>query len=122
ERARWRSVQDHQRSPGHQAWRYPAQVFTGRIPAVLQRSAWRHERGGSPSAPGQRGARIQAKPSAPPRCDPRHYRLVAGTGPPGPFLRQHVSLDVRYIESWSILLDLKIILRTIGVVFSGTGS
>jgi lipopolysaccharide/colanic/teichoic acid biosynthesis glycosyltransferase len=33
-----------------------------------------------------------------------------------------VSLDVRYIESWSILLDLKIILRTIGVVFSGTGS
>jgi exopolysaccharide biosynthesis polyprenyl glycosylphosphotransferase len=39
-----------------------------------------------------------------------------------PSFDSYVSLDVRYIESWSILLDLKIILRTIGVVFSGTGS
>jgi len=29
---------------------------------------------------------------------------------------------VTYIENWSIWLDLKIIARTIGVVFSGTGS
>jgi exopolysaccharide biosynthesis polyprenyl glycosylphosphotransferase len=39
-----------------------------------------------------------------------------------PSFDSYVSLDVRYIESWSIMLDLKIILRTIGVVFSGTGS
>jgi lipopolysaccharide/colanic/teichoic acid biosynthesis glycosyltransferase len=29
---------------------------------------------------------------------------------------------VTYIEKWSLWLDIKIIIRTIGVVFSGTGS
>jgi len=29
---------------------------------------------------------------------------------------------VAYIENWSVWLDLKIIVRTIGVVFSGTGT
>jgi lipopolysaccharide/colanic/teichoic acid biosynthesis glycosyltransferase len=29
---------------------------------------------------------------------------------------------VTYIENWSVWLDMKIILRTIGVVISGTGS
>jgi lipopolysaccharide/colanic/teichoic acid biosynthesis glycosyltransferase len=33
-----------------------------------------------------------------------------------------ISLDVTYIENWSIWLDLKIIGRTIGVVLAGTGS
>lgn len=39
-----------------------------------------------------------------------------------PSFDSYVSLDMTYIESWSIWLDLKIIIRTIGVVFSGTGS
>lgn len=39
-----------------------------------------------------------------------------------PSFDSYVSLDVAYIENWNVLLDLKIILRTIGVVFSGTGS
>ena len=39
-----------------------------------------------------------------------------------PSFDSYVSLDVTYIENWSIWLDLKIIVRTIGVVFSGTGS
>jgi exopolysaccharide biosynthesis polyprenyl glycosylphosphotransferase len=39
-----------------------------------------------------------------------------------PSFDSYVSLDVSYIENWSILLDLKIILRTIGVVFAGTGT
>jgi len=39
-----------------------------------------------------------------------------------PSFDSYVSLDVAYIESWSVWLDLKIIVRTIGVVFSGTGS
>lgn len=34
----------------------------------------------------------------------------------------YVSLDVNYIENWSPWLDLKIILRTVGVVVAGTGS
>ncbi len=39
-----------------------------------------------------------------------------------PSFDSYISLDVAYIESWSIWLDLKIILRTIAVVFAGTGS
>jgi exopolysaccharide biosynthesis polyprenyl glycosylphosphotransferase len=39
-----------------------------------------------------------------------------------PSFASYVSLDVTYIDSWSIWLDFKIILRTIAVVFAGTGS
>ena len=39
-----------------------------------------------------------------------------------PSFDSYISLDVAYIESWSVWLDIKIILRTIGVVFKGTGS
>ncbi len=39
-----------------------------------------------------------------------------------PSFDSYVSLDVAYIEGWSIWLDLKIIVRTVGVVLSGTGS
>jgi len=39
-----------------------------------------------------------------------------------PSFASYVSLDVTYIDNWSLWLDFKIILRTIGVVFSGTGS
>jgi exopolysaccharide biosynthesis polyprenyl glycosylphosphotransferase len=39
-----------------------------------------------------------------------------------PSFDSYVYLDVTYIENWSLWLDIKIILRTIGVVFSGTGA
>jgi exopolysaccharide biosynthesis polyprenyl glycosylphosphotransferase len=39
-----------------------------------------------------------------------------------PSFDSYISLDVAYIENWSLWLDLKIILRTVGVVFAGTGS
>jgi len=39
-----------------------------------------------------------------------------------PSFDSYISLDVTYIENWSIWLDLVIILRTVGVVFAGTGS
>ena len=39
-----------------------------------------------------------------------------------PSFDNYISLDVAYIEGWSIWLDLKIIARTVGVVFAGTGS
>ncbi len=39
-----------------------------------------------------------------------------------PSFDSYISLDVTYIENWSLWLDLKIILRTIAVVFAGTGS
>jgi len=38
-----------------------------------------------------------------------------------PSFASYVSLDVTYIDNWSIWLDFNIILRTIGVVFAGTG-
>jgi len=39
-----------------------------------------------------------------------------------PSFDSYVSLDVTYIENWSLWLDIKIIVRTVGVVFSGTGT
>ena len=39
-----------------------------------------------------------------------------------PSFDNYVSLDVAYIDNWSLWLDLKIIFRTIAVVFAGTGS
>jgi exopolysaccharide biosynthesis polyprenyl glycosylphosphotransferase len=39
-----------------------------------------------------------------------------------PSFDSYISLDVTYIENWSIWLDFQIILRTIGVVFAGTGT
>ncbi|MDE3149641.1 MAG: sugar transferase [Acidobacteriota bacterium] len=39
-----------------------------------------------------------------------------------PSFDSYISLDVAYIDNWSIWLDLKIIVRTIGVVFAGTGT
>ena len=39
-----------------------------------------------------------------------------------PSFDSYISLDVTYIENWSIWLDINIIARTIGVVLSGTGS
>ena len=38
-----------------------------------------------------------------------------------PSFKRCVDLDVEYIESWSLSLDFKILCRTIGVVFQGTG-
>ncbi len=43
-------------------------------------------------------------------------------GRTNPSFNSYVSMDVTYIENWSIWLDMKIILRTIGVVLAGTGS
>jgi len=39
-----------------------------------------------------------------------------------PSFDSYISLDVAYIENWSIWLDMQIILRTIGAVFAGTGT
>jgi len=39
-----------------------------------------------------------------------------------PSFDNYISCDIAYINNWSIWLDLKIIVRTIGVVFAGTGS
>ena len=38
-----------------------------------------------------------------------------------PSFDSYISIDVAYIENWSLLLDLKIIARTVGVVLAGTG-
>ena len=39
-----------------------------------------------------------------------------------PSFASYVSLDVTYIDNWSIWLDFKIILRTLGVILAGTGT
>ncbi len=39
-----------------------------------------------------------------------------------PSFDSYISLDTAYVENWSFWLDLKILARTVSVVFSGTGS
>ncbi len=39
-----------------------------------------------------------------------------------PSFDSYISLDTAYVENWSFWLDLKILARTVAVVFSGTGS
>jgi exopolysaccharide biosynthesis polyprenyl glycosylphosphotransferase len=39
-----------------------------------------------------------------------------------PSFASYVSLDVTYIDNWSVWLDFKIIMKTVGVVFAGTGT
>jgi exopolysaccharide biosynthesis polyprenyl glycosylphosphotransferase len=39
-----------------------------------------------------------------------------------PSFDSYISLDTAYVENWSVWLDLKILLRTVHVVVSGTGS
>jgi exopolysaccharide biosynthesis polyprenyl glycosylphosphotransferase len=39
-----------------------------------------------------------------------------------PSFDSYVSLDVTYIENWSVWLDIQILLRTIAVVLAGTGT
>lgn len=43
-------------------------------------------------------------------------------GRQNPSFDSYVSLDMSYIENWSLWLDIKIMVRTVGVVLSGTGS
>ena len=39
-----------------------------------------------------------------------------------PSFDSYISLDTAYVENWSLWLDMKILVRTIGVVLSGTGT
>ncbi len=39
-----------------------------------------------------------------------------------PSFDSYISLDTEYVENWNLWLDIKILIRTVGVVFRGTGS
>jgi exopolysaccharide biosynthesis polyprenyl glycosylphosphotransferase len=39
-----------------------------------------------------------------------------------PSFESYISLDLTYVENWSVWLDIKIILRTIAVMFAGSGA
>jgi lipopolysaccharide/colanic/teichoic acid biosynthesis glycosyltransferase len=39
-----------------------------------------------------------------------------------PSFDAYISLDMAYVENWSLMLDMRILARTVGVVFSGTGT
>jgi exopolysaccharide biosynthesis polyprenyl glycosylphosphotransferase len=39
-----------------------------------------------------------------------------------PSFDSYISLDTAYVENWTLMLDLRIMARTIGVVFAGTGA
>jgi exopolysaccharide biosynthesis polyprenyl glycosylphosphotransferase len=76
-------------------------------------------------------------PRPPLACEVREYKLshlrrldvtpgITGLwqvqGRQDPSFDSYISLDVTYIENWSVWLDLKIIVRTVAVVFAGTGT
>jgi lipopolysaccharide/colanic/teichoic acid biosynthesis glycosyltransferase len=84
-----------------------------------------------------RGDMSLVGPRPPLACEVREYklshlrRLDVKPGMTGlwqvqarqdPSFDSYISLDVAYIENWNLWLDLKIIVRTIGVIFAGTGS
>ena len=78
---------------------------------------------GPASSGGLRGGAVRPIAPAPPRCTARNDGPVAGRGAPGPILQQlYISLDTAYIRNWNLWLDMKILVRTIGVVLSGTGA
>lgn len=39
-----------------------------------------------------------------------------------PSFDSYISLDTAYVENWNLMLDLRILARTVGVVFGGTGA
>lgn len=39
-----------------------------------------------------------------------------------PSFDSYISLDTAYVENWSLWMDIKILLRTVSVVFGGTGA
>jgi exopolysaccharide biosynthesis polyprenyl glycosylphosphotransferase len=39
-----------------------------------------------------------------------------------PSFDSYISLDTAYVENWNLMLDLRILARTVGVVLSGTGA
>jgi lipopolysaccharide/colanic/teichoic acid biosynthesis glycosyltransferase len=39
-----------------------------------------------------------------------------------PSFDSYISLDTAYVENWNLMMDLRILARTVGVVLSGTGS
>jgi lipopolysaccharide/colanic/teichoic acid biosynthesis glycosyltransferase len=39
-----------------------------------------------------------------------------------PSFDSYISMDTAYIENWSLWLDMKILIRTVTVVFAGTGA
>jgi exopolysaccharide biosynthesis polyprenyl glycosylphosphotransferase len=43
-------------------------------------------------------------------------------GRTSPHFKDYISLDLSYVQNWSFGLDLKLLLKTIAVVFAGTGS
>jgi lipopolysaccharide/colanic/teichoic acid biosynthesis glycosyltransferase len=51
----------------------------------------------------------------------RNHWTLAGASKAGPPFDRYISLDVAYIENWRLWLDIKIIIRAIGVLFA-TGS
>ena len=39
-----------------------------------------------------------------------------------PSFDSYISLDTAYVENWTFMMDVKILIRTISVVFTGTGT
>jgi hypothetical protein len=117
--ARRRALRARGRPSGHPGRETTAQVLPGRVAATGQRPAGQHVPGGAPppGAPAGDPARERARLAG--RVNPG----ITGLGPLGGrgdlSWEESARLDLRYVENWSLSLDLLSLEQTMRTVMSG---
>jgi len=81
----------------------------------------RHEPGRTTASAARRDRRVRHLASTAPEHEAGHHGAVAGGGPARPSFDRWVERDLAYIGRWSLLLDFKILLRTVPAVAGRTG-
>ena len=57
----------------------------------------------------------------PARCYTPPHRPLESYGEERAFIREATTLDLEYIESWNLWLDIKLLLKTVLVIVKGLG-
>ena len=100
----------------------PAPHRPRRAAPAVERAARRDEPGRATAAAAQRGRRLRRVASAAAVDEAGHHRPVAGSArDASPTSIAGFALDLEYIDRWSLLLDFKILLRTIPAVVDQEG-
>ena len=122
QRARRRAVQDARGSADHQGRRQAAQLVARRAAAADQRAARRHVTGGTAARAAGRGRQVRGLCAARLAVRPGLTGLWQINGRSDLSWDEAVRLDLRYVENWSLALDLLILWKTVSVMFRGSGA
>ena len=110
------------RPAGHARRPAAAQVLARRAAAAVQRAA-RRDVARRPAAAAARGGRRLRRPRAPPPAlRPGLTGLWQVSGRSDLSWEESLRLDLRYVDNWSMALDLQILLRTFRAVVHGAGA